>query len=110
MIETDGRALGRYAATVLIGVLIGLVGTLVHRWEQPWGLVLALGSVLSAGLLVRAWSGWVGMLLLALGVVTMLVHPLLYPAGETYLFNVIAGALITVLTIGTEALPRNRSR
>lgn len=70
MIETDAAALGRYGATLLIGVLVGVVGTLVHRWEQPWGLVLALASVLSAGLLVRAWSAWVGMLLLALGVVT----------------------------------------
>ena len=70
MIDTDGAALGRYAATLVIGVLVGLIGTLVHRWQQPWGLVLALLTVLSAGLLVRAWSAWVGMLLLALGVVT----------------------------------------
>ncbi|WP_182113319.1 MULTISPECIES: hypothetical protein [unclassified Actinotalea] len=67
---TDVRVLLRLAGTLLIGVVVGVVGTAVHRWHEPWGLVLALATVLSAGVLVRAWAGWAGMLVLALGIVT----------------------------------------
>lgn len=59
----------RYAACGLLGVVIGVIGTAVHRWEQPWGLVLALACVLSGALLTRAWTGWVGPLALAMGLV-----------------------------------------
>lgn len=70
VIGLDARTLGRLGATFLIGVVVGVVGTAVHRWQVPWGLVLALVTVLCAGVLARAWAGWLGMLLLALGVVT----------------------------------------
>ncbi|MBX9244162.1 hypothetical protein ICW40_04985 [Actinotalea ferrariae] len=67
---TDGRTLARLAGTFVIGVVVGVVGTAVHRWQVPWGLVLALVTVLCAGVLARAWVGWAGMLLVALAVVT----------------------------------------
>ena len=66
----NGRALARYAGAGLLGVVIGLVGTGIHRAERPWGLVLALATVLAAAVLVRAWAGWIGMLAMAMGLVT----------------------------------------
>jgi hypothetical protein len=55
---------------LLLGVVIGVVGTGVHRLSPPWGLVIALGLVLVGGVVARAWSGGVGMLAVALGVAT----------------------------------------
>ncbi len=63
-----GRALGRLLATGLLGLVVGVVGTSVHRAQPPWGVLLALLCVVSAGVLARAWTGWTGMLALALGV------------------------------------------
>lgn len=63
-----GRALARLLATGLLGAVVGVVGTSVHRTEPPWGLLLALLCVLSAGVLARAWTGWAGLLAVALGV------------------------------------------
>ncbi|NTW39706.1 MAG: hypothetical protein HGA44_07430 [Cellulomonadaceae bacterium] len=66
----SGRVVARWLGAGAVGVVIGLVGTAVHRYSQPWGLVLALATVLVGGVLVRAWTGWVGMLALAMGVAT----------------------------------------
>lgn len=55
----------RLVGSAVLGVVVGLVGTGVHRLNLPWGLVLALVVVASAGVLVRAWAGVRGMLLLA---------------------------------------------
>lgn len=59
----------RWASTVvavvgsfLIGALIGLLGTVLHRSAMPWGVVLALATVVSAGVLARAWGGYPGLL------------------------------------------------
>lgn len=83
MTSATGVAFLRYAACGLLGVLLGVIGTAVHRWEQPWGLVLALASVLSGAVLVRAWTGWVGPLALAMGLVTTVgVLALEGPGGD----------------------------
>lgn len=63
-----GRGLARLLGTGLLGLVIGVVGTSVHRAQPPWGLLLALACVLSAGVLARAWTGRAGLLALALGV------------------------------------------
>lgn len=52
--------------SAVLGVIVGVVGTGVHRLNPPSGLVLALGVVASAGVLVRAWAGTRGMLALGL--------------------------------------------
>ncbi|KGM13885.1 hypothetical protein [Cellulomonas bogoriensis] len=62
-----GRMIVRAVAMAGVGVVVGVLGTAVHRGYSPWGLVLALALVLSAALLARAWAGWLGMLLLAVG-------------------------------------------
>lgn len=61
----------RWLGAAVVGAVIGVVGTAVHRAVPPWGLLLALGTVLAGGVLARAWAGWVGMLALALGVMTV---------------------------------------
>jgi hypothetical protein len=65
----SGRVIARCAGAGLLGVLVGVIGTAVHRIRPPGGLVLALAMVLVAGVLARAWGGWVAMLAVAMGVV-----------------------------------------
>ena len=50
-------AIGAVGAAVL-GVVVGVLGTIAHRGHQPWGLVVALALVVSTGMLARAWRGW----------------------------------------------------
>ena len=52
-------AMGRALGALALGIVVGTVGTVVHRAYEPWGLVGALVLVLSAAVTARAWSGWV---------------------------------------------------
>lgn len=73
----------RLFGSAALGVLVGVVGTGVHRLNVPFGLVLALLVVASAGVLVRAWAGVRGMLLLgALLLITVVVMGLPGPGGD----------------------------
>ncbi|UNX55669.1 DUF6113 family protein [Georgenia sp. TF02-10] len=68
---------------VITGVVVGACGTLVHRWETPAGLVLALLLVLSGGVFARAAGG--GALLLLHGfvaVATTLALTFAGPGGD----------------------------
>ncbi|WP_372593318.1 hypothetical protein [Actinotalea sp.] len=67
----SGRGLARLAGSFVVGAVIGLVGTGIHRWMQPWGLIGALVLVLVGGVLGRAWTGSAGVLAVGLGVVTV---------------------------------------
>ncbi len=56
----------RALASVLIGAVVGLVGTVAHRIvigsaELPVGIVLALLAVCTGAVFVRAWAGWVAL-------------------------------------------------
>ena len=51
--------MGRAVGALVLGTVVGAVGTVVHRAYQPWGMVGALVLVLSAAVTARAWSGWV---------------------------------------------------
>lgn len=53
---------------LVLGLVLGAFGTVMHRSIPPWGAVLALALVLSVGILVRAWAGLLALLGLALGV------------------------------------------
>ncbi|ANC30915.1 DUF6113 family protein [Isoptericola dokdonensis] len=51
---------GRVLLALLLGAVIGLVGTVTHRstWaDLPVGLVLALVMTLATAVLCRAWTG-----------------------------------------------------
>ena len=69
--------------SVLLGAVVGVVGTGVHRANQPWGLVLALGTVVSAAVLARAWARGLGMAALGLGLVAVvLAMAFVGPGGD----------------------------
>lgn len=51
------RVILRLLGVLLIAVVVGVVGTVMHRSSQPWGLVLALALVLTSSVLVRAALG-----------------------------------------------------
>lgn len=57
--QADGarRRLGRWAGATALGVVIGAVGTVLHRSSVPWGVTLCLAVVLTSAVLVRAWTG-----------------------------------------------------
>ena len=50
--------LGKAAATLVLGVVVGAVGTVMHRWHEPWGVVICLALVVMASVTARAWAGW----------------------------------------------------
>lgn len=104
-------ALGRAVGALLLGLLVGVVGTVVHRAYQPWGMVGALLLVLSAAVTARAWSGWVtwvaftGGLFLAVQVLAQKGPggDVLVPAGTLGLVWVV-GALVMAVVVAV--LPR----
>lgn len=66
------RVVGHLTVTALIGVLVGAIGTVAHRWQFgdamiPLGIVLALLATVLAGVLARAWAGLLGLLGYGLG-------------------------------------------
>lgn len=63
-----GGALVRAAVALILGGVVGTVGTVAHRAIAPWGVVAALVLVLAAGVAVRAWSGYVSLVAYAGGV------------------------------------------
>ncbi|WP_051640262.1 hypothetical protein [Cellulomonas sp. URHE0023] len=69
--------------TVAAGIVVGVMGTTMHRSVQPWGLVLSLLLVLAAGATARAFGGlgtWIGFLV-GLGL-TVLVLSQEGPGGD----------------------------
>ena len=46
------------AVTLVLGLVVGAVGTVMHRWQMPWGVVLCLVLVIVAAVTSRAWAGW----------------------------------------------------
>ena len=62
-----GGALVRAAVALILGGVVGTVGTVAHRAIAPWGVVAALVLVLAAGVAVRAWSGYVSLVAYAGG-------------------------------------------
>ena len=70
-------------ALVLLGLLVGVVGTATHRWAPPLGLTLGLSAVLSAAVFARALLGGVGLALFG-GALVLLVQlaASLLPGGD----------------------------
>jgi len=73
----------RLLGSAAVGVLAAAVGTGAHRFNPPVGLLLALLIVASAGVLVRAWAGPWGVVVLGavlLAVIIVLARP--GPGGD----------------------------
>lgn len=110
-LATVSRPLGlRAIGCVLLGVVVGLVGTGVHRLNPPVGLVLAYLAVASAAILVRAWAGSRGLVVLAGSLlVTVLAMSVFTPGDDVIVvrdgvgYAWLGGAVIVAL-VGT--LPR----
>jgi len=99
-----GGALVRAAFALVLGAVVGTVGTVAHRAYQPWGVVGALALVLLAAIAVRAWSGFVALVGYA-GGLFLLVQVLsqrgpggdvLVPAGSVIGWVWIGGAAVMV--------------
>lgn len=74
---------GRIASCLLLGVAVGAIGTVMHRSMPPWGLVLGLVVVLSAGVFARAWEEWRGSAAYAAGwLATVLTLWQVGPGGD----------------------------
>lgn len=50
--------LGKAVVTFVLGLTVGVVGTVMHRWHEPWGVLACLALVVSAAVTARAWAGW----------------------------------------------------
>lgn len=56
----SAATLWRALVTLGVGLVVGTLGTVMHRALRPWGLVLCVLLVLVAVLTARAWAGWFG--------------------------------------------------
>lgn len=106
VVDLSARGLAQLAGLLVLGVVVGVVGTGVHRMTEPWGLVMALVMVVLAAVLARAWSGAVGVLVTGLGVVTTVsVLGTAGPGGDVLVvadlvgYVWFAGALASVLAL-----------
>lgn len=54
-------AIGSFALTFGLGVVVGTLGTVLHRSISPWGLLLCLALVVVAGVTSRAFAGLVAL-------------------------------------------------
>jgi len=105
-------ALGKMLATVAAGVLVGAVGTVMHRASPPWGLVGALALALAAAVTARAWAGlptWLGYLAGLFATVQTMGQSgpggdVLVPQGEAIGWVWVIGSLVLAVAVG--ALPR----
>ena len=97
-----GGAFVRAAVALVLGAVVGTVGTVTHRAIAPWGVVIALALVLAAGVAVRAWSGYVSLVGYA-GGLCLLIQVLsqsgpggdvLVPAGDSIGWVWIIGAAL----------------
>ena len=78
------RALGSAVLALLLGVVVGVVGTVMHRSMMPWGVVACLALVFTAGLAARAWAGLVTLIGYAIGLVGIVqILAMRGPGGDT---------------------------
>ncbi|MCA5892397.1 DUF6113 family protein [Isoptericola sp. NEAU-Y5] len=105
---------GRVPLAALLGVTIGVLGTVAHRAEWgdlPVGIVLALAITLSAAVLCRAWAGMSTLLASGVGwVVAVQMLSVEGPGGDVLVPAQTVGLVWTygglVLFAVTAFLPR----
>lgn len=77
---------GALVAAVVLGVVVAVAGTLVHRWDAagwPAGLLLALATAALAAVAARAGAGGAGVVLYGLAaLVTSQVMAFVSPGGD----------------------------
>jgi hypothetical protein len=104
---------GKTVLTIVVGFVVGLMGTIMHRSLQPWGLVLSLLLVLTAGVTARAFGGgvaWIGFVV-GLGLTVLALSQegpggdVLMPSGPKLGLVWIIGSL--VVAVVAVLLPRS---
>ena len=77
-------AIGTAVATLVLGVVVGALGTVMHRSIPPWGLVVCLALALAAAITARAWGGLLALAGYAIGLfVSVQVLAQKGPGGDT---------------------------
>ena len=77
-------AIGSAVAALLLGVLVGALGTVLHRSIPPWGVAICLTLAFAAAVTVRAWTGYVALAGYAVGLlVTVQLLTQRGPGGDT---------------------------
>ena len=77
-------AIGTAVATLVLGVVVGALGTVMHRSIPPWGLVICLALAFAAAITARAWGGLVALAGYAIGLfVAVQVLAQKGPGGDT---------------------------
>ena len=62
VLRLSAAVVPRIAGSLVLGAVVGALGTVEHRSAPPWGLVLVLLLVLAGAVTVRAWGGLVALL------------------------------------------------
>ena len=62
VLRLSAAVVPRVAGSLVLGAVVGALGTVEHRSAPPWGLVLVLLLVLAGAVTVRAWGGFVALL------------------------------------------------
>ena len=66
---TRVQRLSTAAAGLVLGVVVGTLGTVMHRSIEPWGVILCLALAFAAALTARAWAGFGALAGYAIGLV-----------------------------------------
>ena len=67
MAQEVSHLVRRWAGSTALGVVIGLIGTVLHRSSPQWGMVFSLAVVLTSTVVVRAWAGLLPVVAYAVG-------------------------------------------
>jgi hypothetical protein len=71
-VRFPGARFAGIALTLLLGLVVGLVGTITHRTAPPWGLLAAVAATLSAAVLARATAEGAGLAAYAAGLLLVI--------------------------------------
>ncbi|NUU17104.1 hypothetical protein HP550_07555 [Cellulomonas humilata] len=69
MQRLSAGATGTVVAALLLGAVVGTLGTVMHRSIEPWGVVVCLALAFVAAVTARAWAGLVALAGYAVGLV-----------------------------------------
>ncbi|WP_421742234.1 hypothetical protein [Cellulomonas sp.] len=69
MQRLSSGALGTAALALVLGVVVGALGTVMHRSIEPWGVILCLALAFAGAVTARAWAGFGALAGYALGLV-----------------------------------------
>lgn len=73
----------RCLGVLVLGAVIGLIGSFMFRSASPWGLVVACAALVTTAVLARSWAHTAGVVCLGLGWIVMVqILALEGPGGD----------------------------